>query len=167
LHTSETGPFEKQEVTTLSGRVLNNHPEIPEGIYLVRYMDYKTTRMFGGRKVVIRFAVAQGEYAGIPLTRYYNVDALADELKNGEEYAASDRRDLVREYWKLFPDKSGSGDIELNDYAEKLIRVRVKSTGKDGRGNNLSKGSRYSKISELLEIVPDDYEILFSDDEEG
>ncbi len=130
-------------------------------------MDYKTTRMFGGRKVVIRFAVAQGEYAGIPLTRYYNVDALADELKNGEEYAASDRRDLVREYWKLFPDKSGSGDIELNDYAEKLIRVRVKSTGKDGRGNKLSKVSRYSKIAELLEIVPNDYEILFSDDEGG
>ena len=149
------------------GRVVNNHPEIPEGMYLVRYIDYKTGWMFRGRKVVLHCAVARGEYASTPLTRYYNVDALADELDDGEEYVANDRRDLVREYWKLLPDKSDSGDIDLNDYSGKLIKVRVETTGKDARGKNLSKSSRYSKIAELLEIVPDDYEILFDDDEEG
>ncbi len=149
------------------GKVLNNHPDIPEGIYLVHYIDFTMSRMFGGRKVIVHFAVVRGEYAGTPLTRYYNVDAVADELPAGEDYVAGDRRDLVREYRKLLPDRSGADDIDLDDYAGKLIRARVETTGKDSRGNKLSKNSCYSKIAELLEIVPDDYEILFSDDEEG
>ena len=149
------------------GRVLDNHPEIPEGIYLVRFINYTSGWMYRCRKVAVHCAVAHGEYAGTPLTKYYNVDALADELENGEQYAASDLRDIVRDYRRLLPDKSVSGDFDLNDYAGKLIRVRVGPVGKDSHGKDLSKGSRYSKIAELLEIVPDDYEILFDDDEEG
>ena len=92
-----------------------------------------------------------GEYAGTPLTRYYNV-----------KERVTDRFALVREYRALFPDESDYCRVDPDRYSGHLIRAIVETTRKSGIGRELTKASRYSVVRELLEIVPDDHAPLES-----
>ncbi len=69
----------------------------------------------------------------------------------------TDRFALVREHRALFPDESNYTEIDPDKYSGHLIRARVETTRKSGIGKELAKGSQYSVVRELLEIVPDDY----------
>ena len=130
----------------MSGFVVDPSPWVPEGVYLLRYISYETTQYWGHIKLAIHFAIVEGEYAGTPLTRYYNV-----------KERVTDRFAVVREYCALFPDESDYSRIDPERYSGHLIRVKVETTRKSGSGKELTKASRYSVVRELLEIVPDDY----------
>ncbi len=88
----------------------------------------------------------EGEYAGTPLTRYYNV-----------KERVTDRFAVVREYCALFPDESNYSRIDPDKYSGHLIRAKVETTRKSGIGKELTEASRYSVVRELLGIVPDYY----------
>ena len=130
----------------MSGIVVDPSPWVSEGIYLLRYVGYEMTQYWGQNKVAVHFAIVEGEYAGIPLTRYYNV-----------KERVTDRFALVREHRALFPDESNHSQIDPDSYAGHLIRAKVETTRKSGSGKELTKASRYSVVRELLEIVPDDH----------
>ena len=130
----------------MSAIVVDPSPWVPEGIYLLRYINYEMTQYWGHAKLAVHFAIVEGEYTGIPLTRYYNV-----------KERVTDRYAVVREHRALFPDESNSSQIDPDSYAGHLIRAKVGTTRKSGIGKELAKGSRYSVVRELLEIVPDDY----------
>ena len=128
------------------GIVVDHSPWVPEGVYLLRYFSYETTQYWGHGKLLLHFAIVEGEYAGIPLVRHYNV-----------KERVTDRFALVREYRALFPDASNYTEIDPDKYSGHLIRARVETTRKSGIGKELAKGSQYSVVRELLEIVPEDY----------
>ena len=130
----------------MSAIVVDPSPWVPEGIYLLRYISYEMTQYWGHAKLAVHFAIVEGEYTGIPLTRYYNVK---DRI--------TDRFALVREYRVLFPDESDYSQIDPDRYSGHLIRAKVGTTRTSGSGKDLNKSSRYSVVRELLEIVPDDY----------
>ncbi len=127
------------------GIVVDPSPWVPEGVYLLRYISYETTQYWGQNKLAVHFAIVEGEYAGTPLTRYYNV-----------EERVTDRFAVVREYRALFPDESDYCRIDPETYSGHLIRAKVETTRKSGIGKELAKGSQYSVVRELLEIVSDD-----------
>ena len=145
----------------MSGVILGESPLIPDGTYTVQYTHYETGGGWKSYKVMAHFAVVNGEYAGTPLTRYYNVEKLESRPGKNGEYSVSDRRLLVREFRALLPDMAGEGAVDLNVYKDKLIRAEVVTVGKDGLGQELSQASRYSRIKRLIEIIPDDYSVLF------
>ncbi len=130
----------------MSGIVVDPSPWVPEEIYLLRYVSSEMTQYWGHNKLAVHFAIVEGEYAGTPLTRYYNV-----------KERVTDRFALVREHRALFPDDSNNCRIDPNTYSGHLIRARVETTRKSGIGKELAKGSRYSVVRELLEIVLDDH----------
>ena len=130
----------------MSAIVVDPSPWVPEGVYLLRYISYETTQYWGHKKMAVHFAIVEGEYAGTPLTRYYNV-----------KERVTDRFAVVREHRALFPDESNCSQIDPNTYSGHLIRARVETTRKSGIGKELTQASRYSVVRELLEIVPDDY----------
>jgi len=130
----------------VSGIVVDPSPWVPEGIYLLRYISYETTQYWGHGKLLLHFAIVEGEYAGIPLVRHYNV-----------KERVTDRFALVREHRALFPDDTNCSQIDPDSYAGHLIRAKVETTRKSGIGKELTEASRYSVVRELLEIVPDDY----------
>ena len=130
----------------MSAILVDPSPWIPEGIYLLRYVGYEMTEYWGHKKLALHFAIAEGEYAGIPLSRYYNVK---DRL--------TDRFALVREYCAVFPDEPDYNQIDPDRFAGHLIRAKVETTRKSGVGKELNKASRYSVVRELLGIVPEDY----------
>ena len=142
----------------MAGRIVGYHPEIPEGIYTVRYTGYETGHSWNSTKVVLKFAVVEGEYSGTPLTRYYNAKRLFDPIGPDGDFEVGDRGHLVKEFRTLFPDIRSISEIDPDAYKGKLIRVRVESTNKTGTGEELSESNQYSVIRKLIEIVPELYE---------
>ncbi len=130
----------------MSGIVFDPSPWVPEVIYLLRYVSYEKTQYYGHNKIAVYFAIVEGEYAGTPLTRFYNI-----------KDRVTDRFDIVREHRALFPDESHESQIDPDRYAGHLIRAKVGTTRKSGIGKELTKTSRYSVVRELLEIIPEDY----------
>jgi len=140
------------------GKVIGYHPEVPEGSYTVRYCGYETGQSWNSKKVKVSFAVVEGEYSGVPLTRYYNVANLGKPIGPDGSFEVGDRSHLVKEYRLLLPQVQSISEIDLDLYKDTLIRVRVKTTNKTGIGEELSESNQYSIIRKLLEIVPEPYE---------
>ena len=133
---------------------------IPEGTYTVGFTHYETCKSWNGVKLHAYFGVTEGEYAGIPLPRFYNVDALVSPPGLNGEFQVSAGRLLVREHRALLPDLASQGVVDLMAYEGKLIRAKVVTVGKDGLGQELADPNRYSAIRKLIEIIPDHYDVL-------
>ena len=130
----------------MSGIVVDPSPWVPEGIYMLRYVGYEMTQYWGHKKLAIHFVIVEGEYAGTPLTRFYNI-----------KDRVTDRFAVVREYRACFPNEPDFCRIDPDTYSGHLIRAEVTTTRNSGAGKELTKVSQYSVVRELLEIVPDDY----------
>ncbi|WP_405222215.1 hypothetical protein [Lentisalinibacter sediminis] len=137
----------------MTGKVVGYHPLIPEGEYLVRFMYYETGQSWNSNKVILHFAVAEGEYGGTPLIRYYNALDLEPPLGRDGKFTVGDRSHLVKEFRSLLSESSAKGDINLNLYRGRLIRARVGSTRQTGLGEDLDKPNQYSVIRKLLETA--------------
>ncbi|WP_405234186.1 hypothetical protein [Lentisalinibacter salinarum] len=139
----------------MTGKVVGYHPLIPEGEYLVRFTYYETGRAWKGSKAILHFAVVEGEYAGTPLTRYYNVRHVEPPLGRDGKFSVGDRCHLVKEFRSLLSESSAKSEIDLNLYRGWLIRACVGTTNQTGLGEDLTKPNQYSVIRKLLEIVPE------------
>ena len=142
----------------MPGKVVGFHPEIDEGIYTVQYCGYETGQSWNSKKVKVNFAVVEGEFEGVPLTRYYNALKISEPIGPNGSYEVGDRSYLVKEFRSLLPDVQSISEIDLDLYEDKLIRVEVETINKTGLGDELSKSNQYSIIRRLLEIVPEQSE---------
>lgn len=142
----------------MAGKIVGYHPDIPEGVYTVRYTGYETGHSWNSTKVILNFGVVEGEYSGIPLTRYYNAKRLFDPIGPDGDFEVGDRSHLVKEFRTLFPDIRSVSEIDPDAYKDKLIRVQVELTSKTGTGEELLASNQYSVIRKLIEIVPESYE---------
>ena len=141
----------------MAGKVVGYNPSIPDGEYLVKYCGYETGKSWNSCKVMAKFAVVEGEYEGIPLTRYYNARSLGEPHGLNGEFEVGDRSWLVKEYRTLLPEIPSISEIDLEHYRDKLIRVQVETTNSTGTGEKLSDSNQYSVIRRLIEIVPELY----------
>ena len=147
----------------MTGIIRGQSPWVPEGVYTVKYCGYDTGKSWNACKVTVHFAIVEGEFAGISLDRFYNANALVRPFGANGIFEVTDRGALVREYRSLFPGQANKSELDLNAYGNKLIRARVGTSNRNGLGKELSPVSRYSVIRELIEIIPDDYEVLFNE----
>lgn len=154
----QTGGISTNEALVMAGKVVGHHPDIPEGVYAVRYNGYETGQSWNSMKVMLKFAIVEGEFEGIPLIRYYNAKRLFDPIGPDGGFEVGDRSDLVKEFRSLFPDIRSISQIDPDAYRGKLIRVQVESTKKTGTGEELTESNQYSVIRKLLEIIPESYE---------
>lgn len=139
------------------GKVIGYHPHVPDGNYIVKYCGYETGQSWNNKKVIVNFGIVEGEYAGIPLTRYYNAKRIGEPVGADGDFDVGDRSYLVKEYRSLFPDIPSISEIDLNRYNDKLIRVKVVTTKETGKREELAKSNQYSVIGKLLEIVSESY----------
>ena len=136
------------------GKVVGYHPNVPDGTYMVKYCGYETARSWNSEKVKLHFAIVEGEFAGVPLARYYNAKRLFEPIGTNGDFEAGDRSYLVKEFRSLLPDVRSISEIDLDLYKDKLIRAHVVTTNKTGTGEAISESNQYSVIRKLLEIVP-------------
>lgn len=140
------------------GNIVGYHPEVPEGFYNVRYCGYETGLSWNGKKVIVNFAISEGDYAGVPLTRYYNARNLSEPIGPNGSFDVGDRCHLVKEFRSLLPDVRSISEVNLDLYKNKLIRAQVVTVNKTGTGEDLSSSNQYSKIHKLVEIVSESFD---------
>ena len=130
--------------------------DIPPGEYPLHYIDYATASAFGQPKVVVNFGIGEpSEYAGVPISRYYNAKALSGPLRRYGDYVAAANGDLVREYRSLMLDPKRLDRISWNALKGKLVLGEVRTVGRDSKGCALPRGTGYSVVSRLLRILPE------------
>ena len=142
----------------MTGKVVGYHPDIPEGTYTVKYCGYETGQSWNSKKVKVNFAIVEGEYAGIPLARYYNAVHIYDPIGPGGHFDVGDRCHLLKEFRSLLPDVPSISEVDLELYQDKPIRVQVETINKTGTGEDLASSNQYSVIRKLIEIIPTSYD---------
>ena len=105
----------------MAGKVVGYHPEIPAGTYIVKFCGYETGQSWNSKKVTVNFAIVEGEYAGVPLMRYYNAKQLEEPFGPDGDFEVGDRSHLVKEFRTLLPEAQSVSEIDLNLYRDKLI----------------------------------------------
>jgi hypothetical protein len=83
----------------------DDSPLIPEGKYEMAYASHHTWIFMGRQpKVVIRFCVIDpGEYFGVIIPAYYNVQRTIGKRQRNGRFKASKRSNLVRDFYRVFP----------------------------------------------------------------
>lgn len=130
---------------------------VPDGEYEVRYDYYETTAAFRNTKVELHCAIIMPEeFAGVPISRYYNVPSLTGPPKRYGKFKAKPRGSLVREFRRLFdqPDRLDRISFARLKGRRLIVRVRTVTRGPDYQ--ELPKHDQYSVIAELINIRPDD-----------
>ena len=83
-------------------------PQMPAGEYIVEFDHYYTTTMFreSTPKVVMVFYIADGDYEGVRIERFYTVARLYGESeRNGRFKPKGQTCQLMMEFCSCFPDQ--------------------------------------------------------------
>jgi len=129
-------------------------PLIPDGEYTLGYEGYETGQYFYTPKIKVRFVILdEGEYHGIRLLRFYRVDRLTGPPgRNGKFKSGGWSSNLIRDWTRLFGKPKRGDRLSLRHFKIGLIKAKVETVTKDGKGRPLPKDSYYSAISELISL---------------
>ena len=127
---------------------------IPENIYTLGYDGYKTGLYFYTPKIKIGFVILdEGEYYGTRLSRFYRVDKLIGSPgRNGKFKPGGWSSNLIRDWTRLFGKPKRGDRLSLRRFKIGLIKGKVETVTKDGKGRPLPKDSYYSAITELISL---------------
>ena len=149
--------FKSNNLEDVDGIVEEIYPLIPEGIYEVKYYYHETAIYWGHPKVIVHFAiVAPEDYEGVEIVRFYNAKEIYGPPRKYGKFKVTPQSDLFRDMHRLSEDPIRRDRVSFSRYKNKRIKVRVETVRFDGKGRHLPDASHYSKIAELIEIVPDD-----------
>ena len=131
---------------------------VPDGKYELRYMYYETANYFGYAKVIVHFAIdASDQYAGVEVCRFYNAKKLTGPCKKYGNYVASRCGDLAREYKQLVAEPERMGRISFQILKDKRVLGRLERVTSGYHRKPLALDDHYSRVAELLRIIPDDF----------
>jgi hypothetical protein len=122
---------------------------IPEGAYIAKCYDFQIGDAWGEPKLVLKFRISQGQFAGVLLDCFFNLDK-----KTGPDgqagFTAGKRSFYYRLMQELFGDE---GDDWLNP--EKLLgstfNIEVVTVSKDCKREDLGRAA-YSKVKPKFEF---------------
>ena len=134
-----------------------DEPLIPAGIYSFKLLNWETRVMFAGKasKVVLKFVVSDGEYAGAVLKAYYNVKRIKNKPKKKGGFIVGKKSNFAREFFTLM-EKAGvsTSGMRLDrlpvSYLEQ-VEGKVR-TVKEASKKPIPKALQYSVIAELTDI---------------
>jgi len=156
------------EVSELEKRESNSDPDIepeftidaeeliliPDNIYTLGYEGYKTGQYFYTPKIKVEFVILdEGEYHGTRLSRFYRVDRLTGAPgRNGKFKPGGWSSSFIRDWTRLFGKPKRGDRLSLRRFKIGLIKGKVETVTKDGKGRPLPKDSYYSAITELISL---------------
>mgnify|MGYP003986350271 FL=1 len=126
-------------------------PIIPEGDDHLKLLKDNVEFMFGGCKLCLLFSVIDfGEYQGVELFRYYNV-----EKKRGS-FEPPLNGDFLIDYFTLLPGRVRRRDrMSLNPIYNKITLGKVTTVRTNNLGKKLPESLWYSKVGKLLKLKDD------------
>ena len=123
---------------------------VPEGEYVLRYIDRHIRRMHGSEKLYMRFEIIKpSSYEGHFLTRYFNIRTRAS--KDRPRIHAGWMSDLMREYVAIEGKKPRRTDeIRFKAFSERPILALVETVTHDSKKRLIPEPLQYSRISQLI-----------------
>ena len=131
-------------------------PLVKPGVYEMVFVDYKTARMFMGKapKIVMTFRiVSTGEYFGVELNRYYNVQRVIGKPCRHGNFKCSTKGMFLREYMTLFTGRVSRLDRIPMSHFESVIIEGAVGTVSRSQGRDIPKELQYSVIKELRRVL--------------
>ncbi len=126
-------------------------PLIVPGIYSVVYQSHATANMFGKPRIIVRFAIAEGQYKGKVLERFYLATRLIGQAGKKGKFSVTKRSSFIRDYVRVTSHMPGRLDrIPMRMLRGRLIKARVGTVSKDRDGDLIPEALEYSKVSKLL-----------------
>ena len=126
---------------------------VPEGIYVSRCLGYKVRNYWGDCKLIFKFEICQGKFAGTQLDCFFNI--ATRRSRAGETILApKPRQTYTRLMKQLFNDKLKSGDdwISPENLVGKRCEVEVVTVTKNHANEDLGL-SQYSKIDPNIKLL--------------
>lgn len=136
------------------GYGVTTEPLIPEGEYVLRYVEHHTLKPKGSGRLVITFAIEEGDYAGTILKAYYSVQLRGDSGKFGK-FLASRQGEYYEQICDLFPDLiNGRPDrISPRRLLGRRVKGEVVTVTTKWNGDQRRPHTRYSKVQRLITLV--------------
>ena len=129
---------------------------VPAGQYTLAYNGYRTGRYFGGPKVILSLAILDPDkYAGIPLERFYNVDALIGPAGEKGKFKAPARGHLIREYQALIGNHPRPDRISFERLRKKRLLAEVETVERNHAGETIAQHASYSRVARLVRCLPE------------
>lgn len=146
-----TGEPEEESGWEIDGAIV----QVPDGEYELAYISHSTGTFFGTPKLLIHFAIATGEYAGLPVVRYYNVKRLKGNHGKGGKFVPAATGHLIREMYNVGIDPARRDRCPIS----KLKRIRVigevRKVVSDSQREPIATDAHYSKVARLVRALPD------------
>ncbi len=129
---------------------------IKPGKYELSYLRHETAFMFKkAAKLVMWFQIiTQGEYFGLAVPRFYNVNRIIGKPQKNGRFKVGRRSDFFHEYDELFkaPDRRLDRLSVYGKFSKVIVIGRIDTVKQNYRQRKLSESSRYSVIKELIEV---------------
>jgi hypothetical protein len=128
------------------------HPLVPEGEYVARYVRHETAMAFKTPKLFLHFELIGPCHEGTNLFIAYRVKRLVGQPGKNGRFAVARRNELYLQLARLADRRLRLDRISLRALRQCLLRVRVRTVTTDYRQRPLPEALRYSVIAELLGI---------------
>ena len=135
----------------------DERPLVPDGRYHFKLVYHETAYMFSSPRVTFLMTILDcGEFNGIALPRYYNVDRLVGKPRKNGRFVPSRGGDFLIDYYTLVPVQGRRLDrLPMAPLKDKIIYAETATVKKNNRGKELPEPMWHSKIQKLIELRTD------------
>ena len=124
---------------------------IPAGEYEVTYLRHET-RFVHSKKLIVTFVIVDGEYSGLTVPRYYNVQDFLGNVGEGGKFRVGRKSHFYREYLSLFdPDSVRPDRMAMSRFKDEYLWAQVRVVAHAG-GIELPQAAQYSVIDRLIAV---------------
>ena len=90
-----------------------------------------------------------GEFNGVVLERWYNVDGLIGKARRNGKFKPPFRGDFVSDYYSCFGAIDRLDQIPMSKFKGKTFRAKVRTVKRNSKQRDYPKGLQYSVIDTL------------------
>lgn len=125
-------------------------PRVPDGEYVARYIGHETMFIFNSGKVMLRFELAECEFAGVRLVRPYRAKQLLGRPSKRGRFELGRSSELLRDIVRLSETRTRPDRASLEFMRGRLWRVRTRTVETDSKQRPIPEPLRYSVIGEIV-----------------
>lgn len=135
----------------------DGRPLVPDGRYHFKLDYHETSLMFGSPRLILLMTILDcGDFNGVSLPRYYNVDRLIGKPRKNGRFVPSRGGDFLIDYYTLLPERSQRLDrLPMAPLKDKFIFAETSTVKTNNRNTKLPEPMWHSKIKKLIELRTD------------
>lgn len=135
----------------------DERPLVPDGRYHFKLVNHRTKYMFNSPRLILLMTILDnGDYHGVSLPRYYNVNRLIGKPGKRGRFEPSRGGDFLIDYYSLILDNHRRLDrLSMKPLYDKIVYAETATVKTNNRKTNLPEPMWHSKVSKLIQLRND------------